>query len=161
MRIRLLSLAEPSAALAEPQLRRHLMYSVGSIGAVLVSAGSLTKSGSGTVTLTANNSYTGGTTINSGGTLRLGSGGTTGSIIGGTSGIVTDSGSLEFKRSDTTVGHAIAGTGAVIQSGSGRVILTPANTYTGGTTIESGNAPNRQRRYYGLHCWRHQWHRHR
>ncbi|WP_163334167.1 autotransporter-associated beta strand repeat-containing protein, partial [Klebsiella aerogenes] len=42
---------------------------------------SLTKAGPGTLILTANNTYTGGTTI-SAGTLQLGSGGNTGSIIG-------------------------------------------------------------------------------
>jgi len=94
----------------------------------------LTKIGAGTLTLTGTNTYTGGTTIN-GGTLQLGNGGTTGSIVGN----VTDNGTLAFDRSDVfTFGGLISGTGSVRQIGSGTTILTADNTYTGGTTINSG-----------------------
>ncbi len=89
---------------------------------------------SGTLTLTGANTYTGATTIN-GGTLQVGNGGTTGSIPGD----VTDDGTLTFNRSDTvTFGGLISGTGAVVQSGTGTTVLTAQNTYTGGTTINSG-----------------------
>jgi outer membrane autotransporter protein len=85
--------------------------------------------------LSGDNSYTGGTTI-SAGTLQLGNGGTTGSI----SGNVIDNGTLAFNRSDVvTFGGVISGTGNLAQSGSGTVILTAANTYTGTTTINTGN----------------------
>ncbi len=50
-------------------------------------AGALSKVGAGTLVLTGNDTYTGGTTI-SAGTLQLGSGGTSGSITGN----VTDNG---------------------------------------------------------------------
>src|SRR4029079_2814499 len=81
-----------------------------------------------------NNTYTGGTTINSG-TLQLGNGGTTGSIIGD----VTDNGTLAFNRSDSVIFNgAISGTGSVVNQGSGTLILTGTNTYTGGTTINNG-----------------------
>ena len=43
--------------------------------------GAFKQSARGTIVLTADNSYTGGTTI-SAGTLQLGNGGTTGSIVG-------------------------------------------------------------------------------
>ena len=67
----------------------------GTIGVAIVGAGDVTKTGPGTVILTAANTYTGGTTI-SGGTLQLGNGGTTGSIVGN----ITDNGVLEFNRTD-------------------------------------------------------------
>ncbi|MEI9419655.1 autotransporter domain-containing protein [Mesorhizobium sp. Cs1299R1N1] len=94
----------------------------------------LTKAGAGTLILTADNTYTGGTTI-SGGTLQIGNGGTTGSITGN---VVNDS-VLAFNRSDAmSFAGNISGSGAVQQIGSGTTILTGANTYTGGTTISGG-----------------------
>ncbi|MBV8899999.1 MAG: autotransporter-associated beta strand repeat-containing protein, partial [Verrucomicrobia bacterium] len=96
--------------------------------------GSLTKVGTGTLTLTGTNTYSGGTTI-SAGTLQLGNGGTTGSIAGN----VTDNAILAFSRSDAfTFGGVISGTGSVQQIGTGTAVLTANNTYTGGTTISAG-----------------------
>jgi outer membrane autotransporter protein len=95
---------------------------------------SLTKAGAGTLILSADNGYTGGTTITAG-TLQLGNGGTTGSILGN----VVDNGVLAFNRSDTlTLGGSISGNGAVDQIGSGTIILTGSNSFTGGTTITNG-----------------------
>jgi autotransporter-associated beta strand protein len=94
----------------------------------------LTKNGAGTLTLSAANTYTGGTVINAG-TLQLGSGGTSGSIVGD----VLDNGSLSFNRSDTsTFSGVVSGTGSLAQSGSGTTILTGSHTYTGGTSINAG-----------------------
>ncbi|WP_256701353.1 autotransporter outer membrane beta-barrel domain-containing protein [Caballeronia sordidicola] len=96
--------------------------------------GSLAQAGTGTTTLTANNTYTGGTTI-AAGTLQLGDGGTSGSILGD----VNDNGSLVFNRSDAmTFPGAISGTGSVTQAGAGTTTLTANNTYTGGTAIAAG-----------------------
>jgi outer membrane autotransporter protein len=96
--------------------------------------GNLEQIGSGTTILTANNTYSGGTTISSG-TLQLGNGGTTGSILGD----VTDNGTLAFNRSDTAIFPGeISGNGNLEQIGPGRTILTANNTYTGGTTISGG-----------------------
>jgi autotransporter-associated beta strand protein len=95
--------------------------------------GTVTKSGSGLLTLTGANTYTGGTTI-SAGTLQIGSGGTSGSIIGN----VTNNGTFVFNRSDSvTFAGIVSGTGSLTQSGTGTLTLTGANTYTGGTTISS------------------------
>src|SRR5206468_2182746 len=92
------------------------------------------KTGSGTILITGNNTYTGGTFIGAG-TLQLGNGGTTGSI----SGNVTDNGTLAFDRSDTLIfTGSITGSGAVSQIGSGTTILAANNNYTGGTTISAG-----------------------
>jgi autotransporter-associated beta strand protein len=97
-------------------------------------SGSLTKDGSGTLTLTGANTYSGGTTI-SAGTLSIGSGATTGSIAGN----VANSGTLAFNRSDAlTYAGVVSGTGALTQSGAGTLTLTGANTYSGGTTISAG-----------------------
>ena len=96
--------------------------------------GSLVKVGAGTLTLTGNNTYTGGTTIVSG-ALELGNDGRTGSIIGN----VTNNGLLEFDHSNTiTNPGVISGTGAVAQIGDGTTILTANNTYTGATTVSAG-----------------------
>jgi len=96
--------------------------------------GSLVKVGTGVLTLSANNSYTGGTTITAG-TLQLGDGGTTGSILGN----IVDNGTLAFNRSDTiTVAIDISGTGDMQKLGSNTMILTGANSFTGTTTIAGG-----------------------
>ncbi|RTL99911.1 MAG: autotransporter outer membrane beta-barrel domain-containing protein [Hyphomicrobiales bacterium] len=96
--------------------------------------GALNKLGAGTLVLTADNSYTGLTTI-SAGTLQLGNGGTTGSITGN----VTNNSILAFDRSDdVTFAGAISGSGAVVQQGTGSTTLTNTNSYGGGTTISAG-----------------------
>ena len=96
--------------------------------------GQLTKTGSGALVLIVTNTYSGGTTI-SAGTLQIGNGGTSGSIVGN----VTDNGTLAFDRSDTVAfGSVISGTGSLVQLGSGTLVLTGTNTYSGGTTISAG-----------------------
>ena len=106
----------------------------GTYAGVMSGSGSLTKSNTGTVIFTGDNSYTGGTTINAG-TLQLGDGGTSGSATSD----ITNNSNLIFNRSDTvTFANVISSTGAVLQSGTGTVIFTGDNTYTGGTTISAG-----------------------
>ena len=105
--------------------------------------GKLIKSDSGpiggisqTLILTANNTHSGGTTINSG-RLKVGDGGNTGSL--GTGGVINNS-ILEYDRLDLLEeSNAISGIGELTQSGSGRLVLTGANTYAGVTTIISGS----------------------
>ena len=105
-----------------------------SFGGVISGHGALAQDGSGTLVLTGDNTYTGGTTIGAG-TLQIGNGGTTGAIIGN----VTDNGALAFDHSDTvTFGNVISGTGLLAQAGSGSLILTGTNTYTGGTSLKAG-----------------------
>ena len=85
--------------------------------------------------MTGANTYTGGTTVNTGGVLQIGNGGTAGSIVGN----VTDNGALAFNRYDaTTFVGAVSGTGSLALLGPGTLTLTGANTYTGGTTVSSG-----------------------
>ncbi|RPJ92370.1 autotransporter outer membrane beta-barrel domain-containing protein [Achromobacter xylosoxidans] len=97
-------------------------------------SGRVNQIGSGTTILTADNTYTGSTTI-SAGTLQLGNGGTSGAILGN----VVDNGALTFNRSDTmTLAGQISGSGVVNQIGTGTTVLTGNNSYTGGTTIAAG-----------------------
>jgi autotransporter-associated beta strand protein len=98
------------------------------------SAGSLVQNGTGTTILTANNTYTAGTTINAG-TLQIGNGGTTGSILGN----VLNNGTFAINRSDALAfGGVISGTGAFQQLGTGTTTLTAVQTYQGSTTISAG-----------------------
>ncbi len=104
------------------------------IAGTISGTGALRKIGGGTTILTADNSYTGGTT-NASGVLQLGDGGTTGSIVGD----IINAGTLAFNRSDeVTFAGTISGAGNVSQVGPGTTILTGSNTYGGGTTIAAG-----------------------
>lgn len=104
-------------------------------GSPVGNSGVVIQNGAGTVTLTGNNTYTGGTTINSG-TVQVGNGGTSGSI--GT-GPVTDAGVLIWNRSDdATFAGVISGAGSVAKMGAGTLTLTATNTYTGTTTVTNG-----------------------
>ncbi len=105
------------------------------LSAQVSGSGQIVKLGSGTLILTGNNTYSGGTTI-SAGTLQLGNGGTTGSVTGN----VIDDGILAFDRSDSvTFGGVISGTGSVVKLGTGTLTLTGTNTYTGATTVNAGS----------------------
>jgi autotransporter-associated beta strand protein len=87
------------------------------------------------VILSGNNTYTRGTTIDSGSALSLGDGGTTGSVVGN----IADNGVLIFDRSDNiNETAAISGSGAVTLLGAGMVTMSHAGTYTGGTNIGAG-----------------------
>jgi len=97
-------------------------------------AGSLEKTGSGTLTLTADATFSGTTTI-SGGTLRLGDGGTAGTVAGG----IVNNGSLAVDRSDDfTLAAAISGSGGLVKAGGGTLTLTGSNTFSGPTAIVGG-----------------------
>ncbi len=103
---------------------------------VIRGTGTVAQAGTGTTVLTADNTYTGATTVSSG-TLQLGNGNASAGSFG--IGTVTDNGVIVFNRSSTTVSSAVSGTGALQQVGSGTVLtLTGASTYTGGTTIAAG-----------------------
>jgi autotransporter-associated beta strand protein len=99
-------------------------------------AGSLVQQGSGTLSLTGTNTYTGGTVVQAG-TLAIGTGGTAGSIAGD---VLVDGGAtLAFDRSDAvTFAGSISGGGGLVQQGSGTLTLTGGNSYTGGTTVAAG-----------------------
>jgi autotransporter-associated beta strand protein len=122
---------------------------------------SVVMNGAGTQILSGSNTYSGGTTINSG-TLQVGDGGITpgnaavgsGPITVGSAGTLTinlpSGGALANSITNNHVINAVAsgtntlagnisGSGALNQSGAGVTILSgKSNTYTGATTISSG-----------------------
>jgi outer membrane autotransporter protein len=107
---------------------------VSTFAGLVSGTGALTQIGSGATILTADNTYSGGTTI-SAGTLQLGNGGTSGSIVGN----VADNGTLAFDRSDVvTFPGTISGTGGVSQIGTGTTILNAVNPYSGPTDVAAG-----------------------
>ena len=139
------------------------------IGSVIANNGlnplTVTKSGTGRLTVTTNNTYTGPTFINSGilqsnsstglgsgsavtvaskGTLQVnnGLGLSVGSIAGGGAITFGSLGSLttgQSSNSDTTTYSGVmSGTGAFIKGGLGTQTLSGANTYSGATTVSAG-----------------------
>ena len=122
------------------------------------SAGGVVKADSGTLVLSAVNTYTGGTTV-SGGTLsissdaNLGNGGTL-ALLNGTTLAYTASGTYTHAITvsgdptfDVAAGQTVIQSGAiadgssagdVVKAGSGTLVLSAVNTYTGGTTVSGG-----------------------
>jgi len=96
--------------------------------------GSVNKNGNSTLILSADNLYTGVTTIN-GGVLQLGSGGAGGSVNGD----ILNNATLVFDNNqDKRFLHTISGTGEVIKNGNNALQFTTNQTYTGTTQINSG-----------------------
>jgi fibronectin-binding autotransporter adhesin len=96
--------------------------------------GALIQAGTGTLVLTGSNTSTGTTTV-SAGVLQIGSGSNTGAVTG----VIVNNSEVVFNRSDFVLhGARIGGSGSVTSQGSGVLLLTGSNTYTGGTTIVSG-----------------------
>lgn len=91
------------------------------------------KDNSSTWTLTANNNYTGTTTITAG-TLQLGNGGSTGALA--TSSAITNNATLAFNRSNTITqgtdfAAVVSGSGVLRKSGAGNLVLTGSNLADG------------------------------
>jgi autotransporter-associated beta strand protein len=103
---------------------------------------SLVKTGSDILILQRDNTYTGTTTIASGGTLQVGANTVTGTLG---SGDVTNNGTLNFRRGfnfaipSLTVPNNIGGTGSLVKdNGNGTIILSGTNTYSGTTAVSAG-----------------------
>jgi autotransporter-associated beta strand protein len=103
---------------------------------VISSSGALMKNGNSTLTLSGNNTYSGGTTINAG-TLEIAS---TGLLGGGNySGNIVNNGALLIaSNSNQILSGAISGIGALTKNGTGTLTLSGNNNYSGGTTLNTG-----------------------
>ncbi|ECI7803119.1 AIDA autotransporter-like protein ShdA, partial [Salmonella enterica subsp. enterica] len=102
----------------------------GTFDNVISGSGQVVKSGDDALTLSGNNSYTGGTLI-SDGTLVASN------VEALGSGDVTDNATLEMNTGGDFANN-IGGTGSVVKSGDKTLTLSGANSYTGGTTISGG-----------------------
>ncbi|KRC80635.1 hypothetical protein ASE30_24760 [Achromobacter sp. Root83] len=98
-------------------------------------AGALRQSGTGTLVLTGQSTFTGVTTIDSG-TLQVGDGGTSGAI----SGNIVNNTSLVFNRSDdANYAGALTGAGATTKLGAGSLAFTgDSSAYTGAMQLSGG-----------------------
>jgi autotransporter-associated beta strand protein len=99
--------------------------------------GALTKNGSGSVTLSGSNSYSGATTVNAG-TLTLGSN----TAIGDTSAVSINGGELNVGSRSETV-HSMTMNGGALTIGSGTLTLNNASSFTGGTVTLAGSVNSR------------------
>ncbi len=102
----------------------------------------LTHAGSGTLALVNAYDYTGTTSVNAG-TLQIGSGGTVGSIATASPITGLAGATLAFNRSNSVVqgtdfAATIGGAINVAQAGSGTLVLSGNNTYSGTTSVVQG-----------------------
>ena len=132
----------------------------GSLGAVISGAGTLSKLGTGTVTVTSANTYTGMTTV-AAGTLRAGIAnafGTSGQVdiatgarldlngfnqtlsqVAGNGTVALGLATLTLDSAQTaTVAAAITGSGSLAKTGQGTLTLQATNGYLGGTDVQAG-----------------------
>ena len=126
------------------------------LGANISGPGTLSKAGVGTLILTGNNSYAGGTTI-TGGFINFNSANSF-----GTGPITIDGGGLQWATGNSadissqlaafgaggatfdtngnnvTLASSLSGTGGLTKTGAGTMTLSGINSYQGGTTINGG-----------------------
>ncbi|ECF9310254.1 fibronectin-binding autotransporter adhesin ShdA [Salmonella enterica] len=101
----------------------------GELKNTLSGSGSLVKTGTGELTLSGDNSYSGGTTI-IGGTLTADHADSLGT------GAVANSGVLQVGEGELE--NTLSGSGSLVKTGTGELTLSGDNTYSGGTTITGG-----------------------
>jgi outer membrane autotransporter protein len=93
--------------------------------------GALTKTGVGTLTLTGDNTYAGGTAISEG---------TLVADAGSLPGNVSNDAALIFAQAvDDTYAGIVSGTGSFTKTGAGALILSGVHTYTGATLVGGGS----------------------
>ncbi len=101
----------------------------GDLENTLSGSGSLVKTGTGELTLSGGNDYSGGTTI-IGGTLTADHADSLGT------GAVANSGVLQVGEGELE--NTLSGSGSLVKTGTGELTLSGDNTYSGGTTIAGG-----------------------
>ncbi|WP_439144415.1 fibronectin-binding autotransporter adhesin ShdA [Salmonella enterica] len=106
-----------------------LQVGEGELENTLSGSGSLVKTGTGELTLSGDNSYSGGTTI-IGGTLTADHADSLGS------GDIDNSGVLKVGEGELK--NTLSGSGSLVKTGTGELTLSGDNTYSGGTTISDG-----------------------
>ncbi|OYW20977.1 MAG: hypothetical protein B7Z52_01500, partial [Burkholderiales bacterium 12-64-5] len=102
--------------------------------------GAVTKAGAGRMTVTADNTYSGTTTV-SDGTLQLGDGGSTGSISSSSDiALSSSTATLAVNRSGSvSLTQAITGSGKLEITSGSAVLSNDSNTYSGTTTVNGGS----------------------
>ncbi|EDQ8485589.1 autotransporter outer membrane beta-barrel domain-containing protein [Salmonella enterica] len=106
-----------------------LQVGEGELENTLSGTGSLVKTGTGELTLSGNNSYSGGTTI-TGGTLTADHADSLGT------GTIANSGVLQVGEGELE--NTLSGSGSLVKTGTGELTLNGDNDYSGGTTIDDG-----------------------
>jgi fibronectin-binding autotransporter adhesin len=102
----------------------------GTYAGVMSGSGSLTKQNSGTLVLSGTNSYSGGTTV-AAGVLQ--------GDVTSLQGAIVNNASVVFDQTGTgTYAGTMSGSGSLTKQNSGTLVLTGANTYSGGTYINDG-----------------------
>ncbi|HAG2660903.1 TPA: fibronectin-binding autotransporter adhesin ShdA [Salmonella enterica] len=106
-----------------------LQVGEGELENTLSGSGSLVKTGTGELTLSGDNSYSGGTTI-IGGTLTADHADSLGT------GAIANSGVLQVGEGELE--NTLSGSGSLVKTGTGELTLNGDNDYSGGTTIDDG-----------------------
>jgi len=111
----------------------------GEFAGIISGSGGVIKNGSKALIFTADNQYTGTTTIN-GGSLHLGNGVLPTGSVASTSIVINNDCALIHSRNaaDYSYSGVISGTGLVHKYGCGKLTLNATNTYSGATWIADG-----------------------
>ncbi|EBY9783444.1 fibronectin-binding autotransporter adhesin ShdA [Salmonella enterica] len=106
-----------------------LQVGEGELENTLSGTGSLVKTGTGELTLSGDNSYSGTTTITDGTLIAA-------SVNALGSGDIDNSGVLQVGEGELK--NTLFGSGSLVKTGTGELTLSGDNTYSGGTTISGG-----------------------
>ncbi|ECH9467747.1 fibronectin-binding autotransporter adhesin ShdA [Salmonella enterica subsp. enterica] len=106
-----------------------LQVGEGELKNTLFGSGSLVKTGTGELTLSGDNSYSGTTTITDGTLIAA-------SVNALGSGDIDNSGVLKVGEGELK--NTLSGSGSLVKTGTGELTLSGDNTYSGGTTITGG-----------------------